>query len=658
MKKALLTLVIAIVAIVVGLNIWVANNSEQVFQSLKAPLAEKGVRLNKVGTFDISLFPSPALNLEEVDVEIDGLEAKVGKLDASVGWAVIMGSINVSHVVLTDAILTVYPDQLAADNSAQPRARAKQATTPQETTVTAPATSSAPVINVDTVMMRNVEVNVIQPSTDTTIVFTLNSLDVNDLNLSGSPFPIAADLAFNHNGQTAELSLAADVQVDDKMVMISGLDADWSQSFAPMANDGNLNGSLQLSAGTIITDIKLAFDNSRVEIKSDTSDFLKKGDATLIIASDSLAELLKVEQPGLDKPTLIKQRITLSPTKIAMKSEDSVLSGEKFSLDATIDHGRKVPRVDASIYLNKLAIVSPPATEEAAPQKARARSAAPAEDSQLDLGFLKDFDVHADVILKQFLFNKIEVADISVAAKGDPKGAFLDLKNATFAKGNISGDVDVLNQRPVKAIAKLDLKNLELASLMPQLNLDLPIAGGHLNGAINTNAQLTNRPLTTANGSGEITLRDTKLVGTNISASACEAISQIRSKPYPADNFGADTELNLVELGFTMKNGVADIDDINIGSDLVTVSGEAELNLPATAGKMTFDVKALPALVTNCPAINQRLQKLNIPMLCTLSSDAQVACGVNQEKIAELVAQALRDSLENKLKDKLNELFK
>jgi len=657
MKKALLTLVVAIVAIVVGLNIWVANNSEQVFQSLKGPLAEQGIRLNNVGAFDISLFPAPALNLEAVDVELDGLEAKVGKLDASIGWAVVTGKINVSHVVLTDATLTVYPDVLAKESAPKSRARTapQEPEQPQETA----SSGATPVINVETVMMRNVEVNVIQPSTDTTVMFSLNSLDVNDLNLSGSPFSIAADLAFSHNGQLAELTLVSDITVDDKTIRVSGLDADWSQSIAPIASEGNLNGSLELSAGTIITDLKLAFDNSRVEVQSDTSKSLQEGGATLIIASDSLADLLNIAQPGLDAPTLIKQRITLSPTKIVMNSEDSKLNGEKFSFDATIDHGRKTPRIDANIFLNKLSIVSPPATaEETAPQKARARSASPATSSALDLSFLNNFDAHASITLKQFFFNKIEVADINVAAKADPKGAFLDLKNATFAKGNISGDVDVLNRQPVKAVAKLDLKNLELASLMPQLELDLPIAGGHLNGSVDTNLQMTARPLTTANGSGEITLRDTKLVGTNISASACEAISQIRSKPYPAKNFGADTELNQVELVFNMKNGVADINDINIASDLVTIAGEAELNLPATAGKMTFDVKALPALITNCPAINPRLQKLNIPMLCTLSSDAQVGCGVNQEKVAELVAQALRDSLENKLKDKLNEFFK
>ncbi len=310
MKKLLIILLALFVAIIIGANLWIDNNSSKIYDTAQESLADHNVFLSDNAEFNVSLFPSPTLVVKNTIVTAEDIVADVNELYISISWwSLVSNQISIDHILIKNAhILISQPtnkaEAVALSNEPQPgneptiQPDTESTASPLDDT-THSQSGDAARIRIDQLRFENLSVTVDQSESSQT--FAIAALNIDGLNLDREPFVMSLEASIDKDGQSADITVDNTIRLGHHFIAVDAMNMHWQQSFAPIATRGTITGSFVHDGPQLTSDIDIRFDNSKIALHGNVDVTLSSGSGDWSFETESLDKLLALEQPSFDE---------------------------------------------------------------------------------------------------------------------------------------------------------------------------------------------------------------------------------------------------------------------------------------------------------------------------------------------------------------------
>jgi AsmA protein len=236
----------------------------------------------------------------------------------------------------------------------------------------------------------------------------------------------------------------------------------------------------------------------------------------------------------------------------------------------------------------------PPASAAATPASAPASgSSAPRQDAPVDLSALKGLNLNGEVNVGQLQARGIKTQNLRAVLKA--ANGRLDIAPLTAALYGGTLNANASAQAEGNRIASsIALTGISIQPLMKDaLNKDLLEGRGNVRLDITTGGSTVNGLKKNLDGSGAIMLRDGAFKGINIGAKLRQAQALLGRGGTETQQTSASEKTDFTELtaSFTINNGIATSNDLDVKSPLLRISGAGQVDIPA--GTLDYTVRAM-----------------------------------------------------------------
>src|ERR1700694_92602 len=337
-----------------------------------------------------------------------------------------------------------------------------------------------------------------------------------------------------------------------------------------------------------------------------------------------LAETLKRNQPPLEAKVALNGTYSLKPDAIGLdftaKLDESSVKGKlamaraaqpSYSFDLTID------RINLDRYLASSGKKKPEAGKQEPPKKEEA-----AKDAPVDLSGLKGLNAKGQLQVGALQVQGLKLSNLKAQLKAADGRAEINPHSASLYEGELTGAL-TLDGNANRIALKETLTNVSVGPLLRDaaqqdrlegrgnVALDVTAAGA----SVNTMKRLLA-------GIAKVQLRDGALQGINIAEILRKARAAVGKQSGEAADSKDKTDFSELSASFTIKNGVAHNEDLDIKSPLMSPGGAADLDGAGSA--INYVVKAsvvAPAKGQDGKELD-KLAGLTVPVKLSGSFDA------------------------------------
>lgn len=284
----------------------------------------------------------------------------------------------------------------------------------------------------------------------------------------------------------------------------------------------------------------------------------------------------------------------------------------------------------------------------------------------LPVALLKELNVQGRLQLQQLIASGLTIEKLDFKTKAANGLIRLEqlsgnlYEGAFTAKGTIDARGDTVQMQFNKT-----LSNMQAGPVLKAL-ADVDYISGKLNLNINGTAlgNSLDQIKRNLNGTANFSVTDGILSNINLEQMVCQGIAQARQLQL-APSEQTDTRFNQFDGRMTIRNGVVNMDAINIGLNKLKARGNGNLNLPDE--KLDFSIKTtlLGDLESKACEVHERYRDIEWPIRCmgSWNDDPSDLCGLDRRELQKLLGRLAEkelkrkatEKLEDKLKDKLGD---
>ena len=486
---------------------------------------------------------------------------------------------------------------------------------------------------------------------------TVNRLFAQDLDLSGSEFPLELNLELSSEGNRIlariEAMVSADVtdqrfRLDTDQLSVEVVSPDQSLSLT-----SDLSASADLSAGQwTLGTTQTHF--SDLSIKTNASGglepFTARGQIELNGGAELIQQLSGAEGLGEFK---FSSGFTLDDSSLALDAASGQFQGSKFAIALKYFLDGKQTS-SASINLDRLDLSPFQSDDEQSVEEENSDSGNP-------LASLDDAPAMAvQLTIGEILADELQISDVRTRLVTSSGQAVLTLENAGLADGTVKGLVKAFSpshQRNSGAANQVEIPEFTASHIdlgqLARSESGGPLASGIGNfdfrGGIKS---LESSPLATINGSGNLRAENLALLNINIEQRLCESAQLLGGSAAPQQNWAADTQLQGFNSPYTIEAGILQFDGLGSALGNVQMSGNGEVNLDSLSYSARFSVKVNGDRTSDqgC-SINRYLRNARLPLACSgeLGEGGESSCGLDSSVVSQLLKGAVASEVTRQL---------
>lgn len=522
-----------------------------------------------------------------------------------------------------------------------------------EQTETASNSTDVPAINITQIRIEDINLDYSDAATQTDLSFELVSLILNNVNLQGETFTLAAKFA-------AELE---------------GLPHIAAASDASMRYDA-AKGAFDLQQMKITTTIN---KNAAITTNLQAKVALEPLDVAGVVAvsSDQLAAIMQAFEVELPEGVLLETALqsfgvstdfsfdgtTATLNKTSIKVDTTELTGQSTII---LDESAALPSIETqwqSALVDTNLFLQPAPEEAAAEPETETVDVAEAEPQALPFELLRQLNLSADVNIAKLLYQQLPVENIVLKIRANDGVVALSTLSAAIEDGAVAAqaELDATNDE-AQLVAKASTVDLDLGFIASKAAA-FENLGGLLNMQLNAKSHGASDLALTDNLSADITAESPQLriQPMNLIESVCKAVSLAEQKPMEQQDWPAYTRLTPMKLSASLKNNVANIASFTAAVEEFNANATGSYDLSNGDFDVPFQLKLADAAesVKGCATIDEKWRKIALPLRCKGNVDAigPAVCLPDKAMLTDLVKQRAKQELE-KQKDKLEEKVK
>lgn len=611
--------------------------SKQVHQTI-------GRKLTVSGDANLSVFPS--LTLELNDVTLSNFDesdkpnmASMGTLALHVPWlSVFTGELNISQFVIKDLDLLLEKTPqgkanwnfFAAKTNTESDEQASDESTSENSGTKLPGSFD---VSLGQVEIVNGQINYHDRQAGTqeiveqlSIQLLLPSLD--------QPFELRGSVLYK------EKQFQITSVLDNPRKLIEGSPFDTSVAFNSDLINLNYSGSVMTAPMDLQGELAVAGTSLKALTSWSGIDLNAKEEA---FNSFSLSAGIRFAGQ-----TFSLSKLTASLDDLQVQGESNVSLTSPIKLTARVDLGD----LDLNPYLPEVTQNTVPETEtEVAEQKP-----APVvwDSTPIDLSALSSVNVDLVIKSNSLKARKITLGENQFSLQLQDSVMSLSMDKFSAYDGVGNGKV-VLNARsnPYQINTQFTLSDINAKPLLSDaIDFERLMGKGGLNWQLETKGNTQKAFIESLNGSLAFDFKDGAVQGANIAAIAESAANIMQGNLSAVNldqNFSAAEKTDFASLSgsFQFNNGVGTSDDLALLNPLVRVTGNGNLDLPATL----LDFRTKSSLVSSLEGQGGQLDASGITIPIKIKGP------FHEVKIRPDVSSEIKEKLKDKVKNKLLDLF-
>ena len=305
-----------------------------------------------------------------------------------------------------------------------------------------------------------------------------------------------------------------------------------------------------------------------------------------------LAAAVKRNQPLLEAKVALNATYSLKPDAIGLdftaKLDDSNVKGKlsmaraaqpSYSFDLTID------RINLDRYLASSEKKKPAAGKQEPPKKEEA-----AQDAPVDLSGLKGLNARGQLQVGALQVQGLRLSNLKAQLKAADGRAEINPHSASLYEGQLTGTL-TLDGNANRIALKETLTNVSVGPLLRDAAQQDRLEGrGNVALGVTAAGASVNTMKRSLAGSAKVHLRDGAIKGINIAEILRKARAALGKQSGEAADSKDKTDFSELSASFTIKNGVAHNDDLDLKSPLLRIGGVGDIDIGRST--ISYVVKA------------------------------------------------------------------
>ena len=291
-----------------------------------------------------------------------------------------------------------------------------------------------------------------------------------------------------------------------------------------------------------------------------------------------------------------------------------------------------------------------PPSEGKAPEKP-APSAQKPEDSPVDLSFLKGLNANGKLQFGALQVKGLKLANVKAEVKAANGRLDVAPHSANLYDGSVSGAISA--EADGRVAVKETLNGIAIGPLLRDFaQKDILEGKGTLAMDVTAGGKTVNQLKKSLGGNARLALKDGAIKGINLAETIRKAKSALGSQEARAQAAQAQqTDFSELTATFTIKNGIAHNEDLDVKSPLVRVGGRGDIDIGN--GTLDYTTKATVVATTKGQGGKdvEQLAGLTVPVHLTGPFD-NLKYDVNYAAVAQ---DALKSKVGERVKSKLEE---
>jgi AsmA protein len=312
------------------------------------------------------------------------------------------------------------------------------------------------------------------------------------------------------------------------------------------------------------------------------------------------------------------QPATLTLSALTLAANDSQLSG---SMSAAMG---EFPDYNVNLQASTLNLDAlsgwRPANENEGMQRGQSTSAAPIiareMDANLDsIEILNGFTAKLALSAANLTYRGLTIQQLDLHANNHLGKVQIETLKGKLHQGDFSipGTLDTTTRIPTAALQPV-LNNVELGQLLQAYHLPQVLTGnfsmtGELSGEGLSSADFTQH----WRGQAQMTMENARLHGLNLQQMIQQAVARSNGSVRGQDSYERFTEVKNLQASGQLQNGKLKLDDLRADSELLALTGNGVVNLPAETCDMNLNVRVVGGWRGNDSLI-KTLQQTDVPL--------------------------------------------
>ena len=283
------------------------------------------------------------------------------------------------------------------------------------------------------------------------------------------------------------------------------------------------------------------------------------------------------------------------------------------------------------------------------------------DDRLLPIERLRALDLQADLSFGQLILDKLPIQNAQLKTQGQGGLITLQTLGGTIADGTFStqGTLDVRQDVPQVAL-QTRISKVPVEQFIKTQNPTPPVRGLlTLNSNVTGKGNSQKALIESLNGTASFAINNGVLVNANLEQQLCRGIATLNRETLNGTPRGKDTPFRQLGGSLVLRNGVASNQDLKASIPRLTVNGEGDIDLRVLG--MDYRVGVIVEgdksdMPDPACQVNERFANVEIPLRCRgpLELGAK-ACRIDRDGLAKVGTQLLRNSVEDKIDEKLGD---
>lgn len=383
---------------------------------------------------------------------------------------------------------------------------------------------------------------------------------------------------------------------------------------------------------------------------------------------------LRRNSPPLDAKLSLNGTYVLNPKAIGLdfsaKLDESAIKGKlDIARAAQMSYGfdLNIDQINLDRYLASSEKKQPAASPKKAGKEAKAEKP---QDAPVDLSGLKGLNAKGQLQIGALQVQGLKLANLKTQLRAAGGKAEIGPHSASLYEGSVAGSL-TLDGNANRVALKETLTNIAVGPLLRDLAEQERLEGrGNLSLDVATAGKTVNAMKSALDGTAKVYLRDGAIKGIDIGALLRKARSALGGGG-SAEGQGDDkerTDFSELSASFTIKNGVAHNEDLDVKAPLFRITGAGDIDL----GKSTISYVAKAAVVATAKGQGGKeledLAGLTVPVRVSgpladlkYQVDYKAAAGdLAKSRVGGKLKEGIekrKDQIEDKVRDRLKGLL-
>lgn len=391
--------------------------------------------------------------------------------------------------------------------------------------------------------------------------------------------------------------------------------------------------------------------SGKLDVTGDSIKALAKWQNQALIAKDNAFNKFSI----VSEMRFVGQELNLSKLDASL-DELAIKGSAKLALT-------NVPKITANVDLGMLN-VNPylPESIDVPEESTEQTTQTPSEpqpiawdDNEIDLSALNSVNADIKIAATGFQFKEIKLGETKLSLKLNNGTAQLGLDKFKAYEGDGTGQIVLVAKRaPYKMNTSFSFEGIQAEPLLSDaVGFDKLMGKGELTIALNTQGQSQKEFVNALHGAIGFGFKDGAVKGANIAAMVRSAEQLINGGGLDAKGLekGFDnaekTDFSALTGNFQFVDGVSKQNDLSLKSPLIRVSGNGDIDLPAT----TINYRLVTGIVDSIEGQGTQDQSTGFKIPIRIKGP------FHDVQVKPDIGDAAKDKAKDKIKDKLKSLF-